>query len=130
MKKVLIFIAGIFTGAILMIFISALLVDGKSFNDGMTLFENEGECISENSFVVIQVLDSGDALANELEQKYSTSLPTGLTVLFLCEDGKSYYDDQVLNIPLGKCVKQIGKFKYQSKAGAEKTVPVVSIRGK
>ena len=32
----------------------------------MTMFEKEGICISENSFKVLQVLDTGDALANEL----------------------------------------------------------------
>ena len=68
MKNILIFTAGIVTGAVLMIFISLVFASNFSHND-MNLFENEGECISENSFEVFQVLDSGDALANEIEEK-------------------------------------------------------------
>lgn len=128
MKKVLIFVAGVAAGVVLMIFISVLITNGNSSNNGMTLFEKEGECISENSFEVFQVLDSGNALANESDPSFS--LPTGLTVLLLCEDGKSYYDDQIIRIPSGKCAKQIGIYKYPTKAGTEKTVPIVSIRNK
>ena len=129
MKNILRFTAGIVTGAVLMIFISLVFASNFSHND-MNLFENEGECISENSFEVFQVLDSGDALANEIEEKYSTSLHTGLVVLFLHENGKSYYDDQIIKIPSEKCVKQIGVYKYPTKDGFEKTVPIVDIRKK
>ena len=127
MKKVLIFIAGVVTGAILMLVIAALIgnsSNGESSNNGMTFFEKEGDCISENNF---EVLDSGDALANEIDE---LSISTGLMVLFLCDEGKSYYDDQVIKVPEGKCAKQIGTFKYSTKAGFDKTVPIVSILNK
>lgn len=130
MKKIFIFIGGVVTGAILMILVSILIAGGNSTDNGITLFEREGECISENSFEVFQVLDSGEALANEVEQRYSTTIPTGLTVLFLNEDGQSYYDDQVIKISSGKCAKQIGIFKYSANSGMEKTVPIVVIRNK
>ena len=93
MKKVLIFIAGIVTGAILMLVIAALIgnsSNGESSNNGMTFFEKEGDCISENNFEVFQVLDSGDALANEIDE---LSISTGLMVLFLCDERKSYYEE-------------------------------------
>ena len=109
MKKVCIFIGGVVTGAIPVVVVSMLIAGGNSTYKGITLFEKEGECISENSFKVFQVLDSGEALANEVKQGYL--IPTGLTVLFLNEDGLSYYDDQVIKIPSGKCAKQIGIFK-------------------
>ena len=130
MKKVLIFIAGVVTGAILMLVIAALIgnsSNGESSNNGMTFFEKEGECSSENNFEVFQVLDSGDALANEIDE---LSISTGLMVLFLCDEGKSYYDDQVIKVPEGKCAKQIETFKYSTKAGFDKTVPIVSILNK
>ena len=127
MKKVCIFIGGVVTGAILVVVVSMLIAGGNSTYKGITLFE-KGECISENSFKVFQVLDSGEALANEVKQGYL--IPTGLTVLFLNEDGLSYYDDQVIKIPSGKCAKQIGIFKYSAKSGMEKTVPIVGIRNK
>ena len=104
MKNILIFTAGIVTGAVLMIFISLVFASNFSHND-MNLFENEGECISENSFEVFQVLDSGDALANEIEEKYSTSLHTGLVVLFLHENGKSYYAQKLDLIMTTKLLK-------------------------
>ena len=88
MKKVLIFIAGIVTGAILMLVIAALIgnsSNGESSNNGMTFFEKEGDCISGNNFEVFQVLDSGDALANEIDE---FSISTGLMVLFLYDEGK------------------------------------------
>ncbi len=127
MKNFLIFIAGAVTGAILVIFIS-LVIAGDPSNNGITLFENEGECVSENSFEILQVLDSGHALANEIKKGHSISLPSGLVVLFLCKEGKSFYDDQVIEIPAGKCAKQIGVYKYMTNNGMEKTVPIVDIR--
>ena len=130
MKKMFIFIGGMITGAILMVIISVFLVSNSSSYNGMIMFEKEGKCISENSFEVFQVLDTGDALANELEQGYSTLVSTGLTVLFLCEEGQSYYDGQVIKIPSGKCAKQVGVYKYTSYAGMEKTVPIVGMRDK
>lgn len=130
MKKVFIFIGGVVTGVILMIIISMLIYVGNLANNGITLFEKEGECISENSFEVLQVLDSGEALANEMEQKSYGASPTGLTVLFLNENGESFYDDQIIKIPSGQCAKQIGIFRYSAKSGMEKTVPVVGIRNR
>lgn len=130
MKKTFIFIGGVATGVVLTIIILMLIANINSSRNGITIFEKEGDCISENSFEVFQVLDTGDALANELEQDVSISIPTGLTVLFLCEDGQSYYDDQIINIPSDKCAKQIGVFRYTANSGFEKTVPIVSIRDK
>ncbi len=130
MKNIFIFVGGVVTGAILMIVVSIFIAGRNSTYNGITLFEKEGECISENSFQVFQVLDSGEALANEVEQRYSTIIPTGLTVLFLNEDNQSYYDDQIIKMPSNKCAKQIGIFKYSAKSGMEKTVPIVSIRDK
>lgn len=130
MKKIFIFVGGVVTGAILMIVVSMLITGENSTHNGITLFEKEGECISENPFKVFQVLDSGKALANEVKQGYTTLISTGLTVLFLNEDGQSYYDNQVIKISSGKCAKQIGIFKYSTQSGMEKTVPVVGIRNK
>ena len=65
MKKVLIFIAGFVIGSILMLVIAALIgnsSNGESSNNGMTFFEKEGDCISENSFEVFQVKGTKKAL--------------------------------------------------------------------
>ena len=129
MKKLLIFIAGMVSG-ILLLFLISLFVANQSSNDGLRLFEEEGECVSTNSFQVIQVLDSGSALARGIEKDYFTSTATGITVLFLNEGNSSYYDEQIIKVPRGKCVKQIGVFKYNTRMDIEKTVPVVAIREK
>lgn len=123
MKKTLIFIGGVVTGIVLT-FIFAFIVNSRNAaNNNFVMFEQEGKVISTKPFEVFQVLDSGDALANE--EGFS-----GLTVLFLNEDGASYYDDQVIKVPAGKCVRQLGIYKYPTKSGFEKTVPIVGIRNK
>lgn len=119
MKSFLIFLAGLITGVGLIIGF-ALLYNASS--DGMTMFEQPGECVSTNAFRVIQVLDGG-ALAME----YSQGLPTGLAVFILDQNNASYYDDQLINTPKGQCARQVGIFKYTSKDGDAKTVPVVEI---
>lgn len=129
MKKIWIFILGIVTGIILMLAFSVIYVkcsSGKKSLEGITLFEEVGDCVSSNSFEVLQVLESGAALATEIKD-YSSSSPR-LTVLFWNEDGQSYYDDQVIKIPIGKCARQVGIFKYLTKGNHDATVPVVVIR--
>ena len=84
MKKVLIFIAGVVTGAILMLVIAALIgnsSNGESSNNGMTFFEKEGDCISENNFEVFQVLDSGDALAPFCKKKQQMNVTSNAAFL-------------------------------------------------
>lgn len=126
MKNFLIFLAGMITGAALLFGVAYLNNDDSSSpNNGITMFEQEGDAISTGSFVVIQVVDGG-ALAMEVDY----GIPTGLVVLFVDEEGKSYYDSQSIKIPKGKCARQIGLYKYISKESVEKTVPVVAIRAK
>lgn len=127
-KKILIFSAGVVAGVVLMILIALVASKGNVSDDGITIFETEGNCVSSNSFEIFQVLDSGDALAREFE--HGMSVATGVTVLFLNDGNKSYYDDQVIKVPSGKCAKQIGVFKYSTRAGLERTVPIVEIRDK
>lgn len=127
-KKILIFISGVITGAIIMPLIIFAFSSRESAKSGMTLFPEEGECISNNSFEVFQVLETGDALAIEVKPPHH--IPTGITVLFLSNENKTYYDDQVINIPTGKCAKQIGTFKYNTQSGIDKTIPIVAIRNR
>lgn len=127
-KKILIFSAGVITGAVLMILIALMASKGNATDDRITIFETKGECVSSNSFEVFQVLDSGDALAKEF--KHGMSVATGITVLFFNDGDKSYYDGQIIKIPSGKCAKQIGVFKYATRAGVDRTVPIVEIQTK
>ncbi len=121
MKKILIFVGGVITGAALVFGIAAIAALADVVDStGITLFESEGECISRNSFEVFQVVEKGHALAKE--DKFLSDL----VVLFLNE-GEPYYDSQVIKIPAGKCVKQVGTYRYESKSEMIKTVPVVRV---
>lgn len=127
MKKLLIYLAGLVSGIVLTLLVSMFMVANTTIDD-ITLFKQEGECISENSFKIFQVVDNGNALASEIDEEFE--FPTNLVVLLLAEKGKAYYDNQIIRIPPGKCAKQIGTYRYFTRDEMEKTVPVVAIRDK
>ncbi len=87
------------------------------------MLKGEGPVISEHSFTVLSVLDSGNALA--YEDSFSN-----LIVLFLCEDGRQFYDGQTIDVAPGQCVRQVGTYRYVARNDLTKTVPVVVIRDK
>ena len=92
-KKWVVYVLGIVSGIVLT-FLSSYLISNCSSNNGVTYFENPGECVSSNSLKVFQVLDDGVALANEIEGEYN--IPTGVIVLLINNEGKYYYDNQVI----------------------------------
>ncbi len=49
----------------------------------------------------------------------------GTTVMFNAKDGTVYYDDQMVIVQRGQRAVQIGTFRYKSRLGVEKTVPIV-----
>ena len=127
MKNVLIFIAGIVSGAILT-FVVAFFIYSVNNDNGFTIFEEPGEYIQGNRFKVLQEVHPGAALAHAEEISYGRiSTFTGVLVLFVNDDGKRYYDEEIIRIPKGKHVRQIGIYKYKSKAEIDKTVPIVQI---
>jgi len=131
MKKFLTFLMGMIVGALLCLAVLFFLsTSSDEGNDngirGLTLFEQPGDCISTQSFKVIQVDAYGNALA--MEKSGSGDLYLGVLVLFLAEENASYYDDQIIKIPSGSCAKQLGTYRYTSNAGSIKTVPAVAIR--
>ncbi|MBO5630072.1 MAG: hypothetical protein J5965_13485, partial [Aeriscardovia sp.] len=52
---------------------------------------------------------------------------SGAVYLMTNEEGKYYYDDEVVRVPDGKVVRQVGIYQYQTKAEFEKTVPIIQI---
>lgn len=50
----------------------------------------------------------------------------GITVLFLADENKSFYDEQKIKVPKGECAVQIGIYKYYDVTN--KTVPIVTIK--
>ena len=128
MKNFLIFLAGVVTGAALL-FLVALAITSSSEGDidGLTLFEAPSEVVENTSYKVFQVIEGGNALAFAGTEILSdTYVYVGKVVLFLADDNTHYYDDQVIDVPKGKCTRQVGIYKYDTEDGY-KTVPVVAI---
>ena len=123
MKKMSIFIGGLITGIILTIGVSLFFAGNNSTSDNPQFFEAPGECVTKNNLEIFQVLDNEYALAKEITGDFSSSL----IVLIFSPEEKSFYDEQKIIIPKGKCARQIGVYRYKTKLEIEKTVPVVQI---
>ncbi len=125
MKKWIVFVLG-FVSGIVFLFLVLLIIGKSSSNDnGMTYFEKPGKCISTKDFEVMQVVGEGYALAREKKGYVG-----GILVLVTNENGELYYDDQVIKVPEGKCMRQIGVYEYQTRMETIKTVPIVQIMDK
>lgn len=123
MKKIWVFIVGVITGIVLtVLFATVSYVSSTSSNSGLNMFEEPGEClISRSSLKIFQVLEPTAALAI-IKDDFSSG-----AYLLVNNEGKTYYDDQVIKLPTGKCFKQIGTYQYPTKDDRLKTVPVVQI---
>lgn len=114
MKKVLIFIAGIFVGAALCF---GVLYAIRAFQSDINYYEvpRSYESKSKATFNVFQVLGQDAALATEIVDY----VPTDKVVLLL---GDGFYSQQRVVI---KNPKMIGTFDYTSKDEIPLTVPVI-----
>lgn len=121
-KSIFIYIGGIVTGIILM-FLFAFIVNATSnrFNEEVTLFDKPGQTISSPEFYVIQVDEEGNAIAQG---------HFGIFVLFQAKNGKSFYDGQMIKVPTGKVVRQIGTYRYENTEQMIKTIPIVDFFNK
>ena len=129
MKKGLVFFLGMITGALLLVLVASFLSVGssnKEERDNISMFSTPSETLNLKSFEIMQVLPDGSALAQSSEKaKSQYTFYSDPIVMFLPVDGSSYYDDQIIEVPAKKVVRQVGTFKYTSKAGINKTVPIV-----
>ena len=55
---------------------------------------------------------------------------TGAVYLLTNEDGKYYYDEEVVRVPEGKVARQVGIYQYQTTSDFEKTVPIIQFMSK
>lgn len=128
MKKGIVFLLGFLAG-IVFTFVVVIGVAGssKANDNGITMFEQPGECLSVNRFEVMQTIGDNYALAYEQEKYFNNYGATDLLVLVTNDNGEFYYDNQIIEVPKGKCMRQVGVYKYQTKAEIWKTVPIVKI---
>ena len=137
MKKWVVFLLGLISGVVLTLVTMVILAMGANTNannNGVTLFDKPGECLNAKAFEVMQVVDNNHALAHEvewndvLERYVQTGL--GLLVLVTNDNGEYYYDDQIIEVPQGMCMRQVGIYRYQTRMDMEKTVPIVKLMNK
>ncbi|MDE5572049.1 MAG: hypothetical protein K2M96_06630 [Prevotella sp.] len=126
MKKWLIFIGGVVTGMVLT-FVFALIfyLSHSDLSGRTTWFEKPGDVIDIETFEVFQVLSEDAALVYGESYEYSRTI-----YLLTNDEGKYYYDDEVVKVPDGKVVRQIGLYQYQTKSEFNKTVPIIQIMNK
>ena len=126
-EKALLFISGFVTGIVATILVTMLISTINQSNDGfpgLTLFSEKGECITTSGEIeVMQVLTPNVALAWTGGLFYSDRI----LVLLINYDDKSYYDEQKIKIPSGKCARRIGTYRYTAKNEMVKTIPAIVI---
>jgi hypothetical protein len=125
------FLGGFITGVAVTILVLFLIYAVNKSNDetlksdeslpGLIIFPKKGECITKNELEIFQTIKPNIALAQ------FGKFPNETLVLLINYEGKSYYDQQKIQISAKKCAKQIGTYQYQTKMEIQKTVPVVVI---
>ena len=133
LKYILTFLGGFVVG-IIFLFVLGIIINasqGKgSVQRDVMLFEKPQQVIEADEIEVFQVLPDGSALA-QVEYTYEGNNDnSGIVVMLLAKSEGAYFDSQSIKIPKGKCMKQIGTYKYMTRQDVEKTVPVVEIYDK
>lgn len=132
MKKWLIFGGGVLTGIVLTFVFAFIFSASRSgINGGATWFEKPGDVIEVKAFKVFQVLGKDAALVNgQSHEDLDLDIFAGAVYLLTNEDGKYYYDDEVIRVPEGKVARQVGIYQYQTNSNFGKTVPIIQIMNK
>lgn len=125
MKKWLVFGGGFLSGVVLTFLVLLIIGLANSNNGGLigaTYFDEPVEEIDVNSFEVMQVIQDNAALVRSKDtQTYGT------IYLLVNNSGRYYYDDEVITVSGRQKVMYIGIYKYDTKSGIEKTVPIIEI---
>lgn len=134
-KNVLIYIGGVVSGIILtfvvLFAISMSQATGSNTQDNIVMFDEPQDVIHAKKFEVMQVLPDGTALATvKYDMDDANNDNMGMVVLFIPKEGTSFFDDQIIKVPEGKCARQVGTYRYITRQEMEKTVPVVEILNK
>ncbi len=133
MNKWLIFGGGFLTGVIVTFLV--LVVIGLSNQKssptipGAKMFEQPTEVVQESSFKVMQAIQENAALVNAKSgsNSFGDMYYMGTLYLLINNEGHYYYDDEIVKVPKGKKVRQVGIYRYETKMGIEKTVPIIEI---
>lgn len=130
MKKWLIFGGGVLTGIVLTIVFAFVLSKHNTNNNGITWFDKPGEVINGDAFKVIQVIGKDAALVmGKSDNTFNLGIDMYMGAVYLItnDEGKYYYDDEIIKVTDGKIVRQVGVYKYKTNSNSVKTVPIIVI---
>lgn len=138
MSKWLYFIGGVLVGIIFVLVFFYIIgtynttesraeqTEVQTDNSNPKWFDAPGDEIKEKSFKVMQVLEDHAALVfGNGEESYMNTL-----YLIVNKEGKFYYDQEIIDVPSDKVVKQVGIYRYETRQGIGKTVPLIMIMDK
>lgn len=123
MKKFYIFLIGGLIGAIVALVIC--IVCSSSYEDNIKFYSQPGRSLRITSFEVIHTLPLGGAVA--YAQYESGFVCKDSIVLLMNKEDVSFFDDQIVDVPHNKCVKQIGIYRHDKHNGVIKNIPIVDI---
>lgn len=133
MKGCLTLILGFILGAVAMflLFSVSIFKFGDKLETNLSpkdlvLFEQVGDCVGSGTYRIKEVLDENYAIAEEVEKfKYSDDYSIKYDtpeIVIKSDKENSFYDNQLIKLPSGKCMRQIGIYtRYLD------TYPVVKI---
>lgn len=142
MKNWLVFLLGFIAGIVFTIFAAVIIAANNNNRDnGMTFFEQPGETFKLDRFEIMQTLGEGNYALAQGKVKYQyqetdwlsgekydvVSYKDSKFVLIINDNGEYYYDEQVIDVPKGKSVQQVGIYRYINKSEDMKTVPIVKL---
>lgn len=94
------------------------------FSDITFAEEHNPACMNMKKFKVFQVSDDNAALAKDCTTE-ENGFCFGAVVLLEPQRTIDYYDDMYVYTPKNKCAVQDGVYRYETKSGDLKTVPII-----
>lgn len=88
--------------------------------------EKNAKCLDIYKVKVFQVLNDGSALATECKKDFMSETCYGKTVALIVQRKVDFYDEMIVEPEAEKCFVQDGIYRYETKSGLNKTVPVVT----
>ena len=126
LKNILIFISGMVTMFLLILvilIICGLFVQSDELQDLTYLPEGSGECITTKNLKVSEVIAPNVAIAEFGYMDEFGYVFNGTKVLLLNDEGKEYYDKELIKMPKNKCAKRVGTYQLFGE-----TIPAVEIK--
>ena len=122
------FLAGVIVTFLVLVVIGLSNQKSSPNIPGAKMFEQPTEVVQESSFKVMQAIQENAALVNAKSGSYSFGdMYMGTLYLLINNEGHYYYDDEIVKVPQGKKVRQVGIYRYETKMEIEKTVPIIEI---